>query len=105
MSVFDPKRTFVVSWDTSSVEKQTDPLLGSLTTALLRLYLAFAGASAVMLIWLMLRVLSYHFASEGQVLPPPPTALLVTPIILMFMAKIALAWAYRRDVRLSQRST
>lgn len=81
------------------------PPLGALTTALLRLYLAFAGASALMLLWLLLRVLSYQLASEELLLPPPPTALLVIPIILMMVARIAAAWAYRRDVRSSRRST
>ena len=86
------------------MEKQSDPSLSPLTTALLRFYFAFAGASAIMLLWLLLGVLSYNLARAGFVLIPPPTLLLVAPIILMFAAKIAFAVAYRRDVRASQRS-
>jgi hypothetical protein len=57
-----------------------------------------------MLLWLLLRLLSYNLSSEELVLTPPPTLLLVLPIILMFAAKIAGAFSYRRDVRASQRS-
>ena len=58
-----------------------------------------------MLLWLLLRVLSYQLASPERALPPLLAALLIASIILMMMAKIALAWAYRRDTRSSQRST
>ena len=87
------------------VENQPHPPLGALTRVFLGLYLGFAALSALMLLWLLLRVLSYQFAGTEHALPPPPTALLVAPIILMMVARIAGAWAYRRDARSSRRPT
>jgi hypothetical protein len=81
------------------VEKQPNLPLSALTKALLTLYLAFAAASAVMLLWLLL------WATTELVPPLPPEILLVAPIILMLVVKIAGAWAYRRDVRSAQRLT
>jgi hypothetical protein len=86
------------------VNKPPDPPLSALTMAIVRLYFAFAGATALMLLWVLLHALSRQLASELLVLPRPPTALLLTLIILMMAARIAAAWAYRRDVRASQRS-
>jgi len=87
------------------MESQPNQPPSSLTKAFLALYLAFASASAIMLLWLLLRLLSYQFARETLVVPALSAALVVTPIILMFVAKIAGALAYRRDVRASERST
>ena len=86
-------------WHTASVEKQPNLPLSAITRALMMLYLAFATASAVMLLWLLLR------ATTELVPPLPPAILLVTPIILMLVAKIAGAWGYRRDVGSEQRLT
>ena len=99
MSANDPLQTFVIPWHTASVEKQLNLPPSALTRALLMLYLAFAAASTVMLLWLLLR------ATTELVPPLPPEILLVAPIILMLVAKIAGAWSHRRDVRLAQRLT
>ncbi len=90
-------------WDTALVEKQSDPPTGALTRAFLGLYLGFAALSAAMLLWLLLRVLSYQFAGLHFVVPSPPITFLVAPIVLMMVTKIAAAWGSRRDARSSRR--
>jgi hypothetical protein len=75
--------------------------MSALTKALVGLYLVFAGTTALMLLWLLLRALSEKFASGKLVVPPPPPPLLVAAILSMMAARIAAAWAYRRDGRAS----
>jgi hypothetical protein len=70
--------------------------------ALARLYFAFAGLSAIMMLWVLLRVLSSLLARDQLLVPPPPADLIVAPIVLMMVAKVAAWWSYRREVRSGQ---
>ena len=60
-------------------------------------YVASAAASAVMLLWLLLRIVSYAVAPEGFVVRAPPTIVFVAVILSMFAMKVAANWSLRRD--------
>ena len=102
-SAFHPLRTLPDREKNFCVAKNAVPAMSALTKALMIVYVTSAAAFALMLLWLMLKLVRDGAAAEWFVIPPAPGFLLFPACLLMLAAKIAGGWAYKRDVGAAER--